>query len=139
MATIAKDIRIDAPPAVVWDALSDFGALHTRLVPGFVIDAELREEVRVITFFNGSVAHEQLVGIDEANRRLAYTVIEGPLGATHHNASAQVVEEPDGRSRFVWITDVLPDELGTPTAALMDRGLGVIKETLEAEAGRLVR
>ena len=139
MATIAKSTRIDAPPTVVWEALRDFGALHTRLVPGFVLDAEMHDDVRVITFFNGSIAHERLVGIDDSTRRLAYTVVEGPLGATHHNASAQVIEEPDGHSRFVWITDVLPDELAAPTDGLMERGLGVIKATLEAEAGRLVR
>ena len=36
MATICKEILIDAPPEHVWDALRDFGALHERLVPGFV-------------------------------------------------------------------------------------------------------
>ena len=55
----------------VWDAIADFGALHTRLVPGFVIDSELVDDVRVITFFNRSVARERLVGIDDELRRLA--------------------------------------------------------------------
>jgi hypothetical protein len=31
----------------------------------------------------------------------------------------------------VWITDVLPDELATPTAGLMDRGLAAMKQALE--------
>jgi hypothetical protein len=131
MATISKQIVIDAAPAEVWAALADFGALHERLVPGFVIAADLHGDIREITFFNGSVAREQLVGIDEAAYRLAYTVIDGPLAATHHNASAQVVAEADGRSRFVWVTDVLPDDLAPATSGLMDRGLGVIKATLE--------
>ena len=131
MASIYKEIVIDAPPEEVWAALRDFGALHERLVPGFVVDAELRDDVREVTFFNGSVAHERLVGTDDEARRLAYTVLDGPLKATHHNASAQVLAEADGRSRFVWVTDVLPDELGPPTSGLMDRGLGVIKATLE--------
>ena len=131
MASIYKEIVIDAPPAKVWAALADFGALHERRVPGFVIDAELRGDIREITFFNGSVACEQLVGSDEGARRLAYTVVDGPMAATHHNASAQVVALGDGRSRFVWVTDVLPDELAPATSGLMDRGLGVIKATLE--------
>jgi uncharacterized protein YndB with AHSA1/START domain len=131
MASICKEILIDAPPEKVWDALADFGALHERLVPGFVVAAELHGDVRVITFFNGSVARERLIGTDVDARRLAYTVIDGPLGAAHHNASAQVVAAPGGGTRFVWITDVLPDELAAPTGGLMDRGLAVIKETLE--------
>lgn len=131
MASICKEILIDAPPEQVWDALRDFGALHKRLVPGFVVAAEMHGDVRVITFFNGAVAQERLVGTDDDTRRLAYTVIDGPLGATHHNASAQVVAEAGGRSRFVWVTDVLPHELEAPVSGLMDRGLVTIKETME--------
>lgn len=131
MASICKEILIDAPADQVWEALRDFGALHERLVPGFVVAAEMHGDVRVITFFNGSVAQERLVGTDDEARRLAYTVIDGPLGATHHNASAQVVAEAGGRSRFVWVTDVLPHELETPVSGLMDRGLATIKETME--------
>jgi len=136
MTTIRKETLIDAPADQVWAALEDFGALHERLVPGFVLAAELHGDVRVITFFNGAVASEQLVGLDPDARRLAYTVVDGPLGSTYHHASAEVVPEPDGRSRFVWITDVLPHELGAPTDALMERGIAVIRETLSQ--GRLV-
>lgn len=132
VATIYKEILIDAPADHVWDALRDFGALHVRLVPGFVVAAEMRGDVRVITFFNGSIAQERLVGTDDDARRLAYTVIDGPLGAVHHHASAQVLAQNDGRSRFVWVTDVLPDELAAPIHGLMDQGLGIVKETLEA-------
>ena len=41
MATIIKTIDIDAPAAAVWDAVSDFGAVHTRFAPGFVTNVEL--------------------------------------------------------------------------------------------------
>ena len=44
---------------------------------------------------------------------------------------AQVLPAGEGQSRFVWITDVLPDELATPTAGLMERGLATMKATLE--------
>jgi hypothetical protein len=133
MATVQTDIDIDASPALVWDALRDFGALHERLVPGFVVGTRLDDEgARLVTFFNGAVAREVLVGIDDDIRRLAYAVVDSPLGATHHNASAQVVDDGCGGSRFVWTTDVLPDTLAEPTRELMGRGIAVIKETLEA-------
>ena len=38
MATIRIETTIDAAPEDVWDALRDFGALHTRLAPGFAVD-----------------------------------------------------------------------------------------------------
>src|SRR4051794_8779032 len=61
MASIHKEILIDATPADVWDALRDFGALHTRLAPGFVLDTKLDGEARIVTFANGNVARELLV------------------------------------------------------------------------------
>ena len=69
MASIHKDILIDASPNDVWDAVRDFGTLHTRLVPGFVTDTKLDGEARIVTFANGTVARELLVDCDEARRR----------------------------------------------------------------------
>jgi Polyketide cyclase / dehydrase and lipid transport len=135
MASIIREIFIDADPTDVWTALADFGAVHERLVPGFVVESVVDGPgSRVVTFFNGAVAREVLVGIDGDARRLAYSVVDGPLRAAHHNASAQVVAEREGGSRFVWITDVLPDELAAGIGEMMDRGIGVIKQTLELRA-----
>ena len=66
MASIQKDIIIDANPGDVWDALRDFGALHTRLVPDFVTDTKLDGDARIVTFANGTVAREILVDCDDA-------------------------------------------------------------------------
>ena len=135
MATIIKEAIIDARPEDAWAALRDFGAVHERLVPGFVVDCRPDgDDARVVTFFNGAVAREILVGLDEAARRLAYSVVEGPLGSTHHNASAQVFDAPGGGTRFVWITDVLPDAVGAVTDQMMTRGIAVIEQTLAAAA-----
>jgi Polyketide cyclase / dehydrase and lipid transport len=102
MTSIRKEISINARPDDVWAALRDFGALHHRLVPGFVIDSRLEgDDVRVITFFNGVVVREALVGVDDDARRLAYALVHGPLGSTHYNGSAPVLPDGDGRSRFV--------------------------------------
>lgn len=131
MATIIEEVVIDARPDDVWAALRDFGAVHERLVPGFVVECRPEGgDSRVITFFNGAVAREVLVGVDDDARRLAYSVVEGPLGSTHHNASAQVFPEGDGRTRFVWITDVLPDAVGPVVREMMVRGIGVMQQTL---------
>jgi carbon monoxide dehydrogenase subunit G len=137
MASIRKEISIDAPPDDVWAALRDFGALHQRLVPGFVTDAQLEgDDVRVVTFFNGVVAREVLVGVDDEARRLAYSVVEGPLGTTHYNGSAQVLADGDGDRgcRFVWIVDVLPHDVAEIVGELMGQGIDVVKRTLEAQA-----
>jgi hypothetical protein len=132
MATIIRETTIHCDPAMAWDALADFGALHTRLVPGFVTGTQLEGvSTRVVTFSNGAVARERLVGIDERARRLAYSVIESGFNATHHNAAAQVFEAGLNRTRFVWTVDVLPDEIAEPMSLMMDAGIGAIKATLE--------
>ena len=133
MATVYKEFIVEADAAQVWDALRDFKAVHTRLAPGFLTACTIDAEgARILTFANGLVAREVLVGIDEAHRRLAYTVTGGQ--ARHHHATAQVFAEGEGRSRFVWITDVLPDDLAAPIGALMRQGLDAVKAAQEGAA-----
>ena len=129
MASIHREVLIQADPETVWDALSDVGALHRRLAPGFVTDVRLEEGARVVTFGNGLVARELIVDIDDKARRLVWSVVGGRM--THHNASAQVLPDGEGGSRFVWIADLLPHELAPGIAAMMEQGLAVIKRTLE--------
>ena len=129
MASIHREVRIQADPETVWDALRDVGALHQRLAPGFVTDVRLEEGARVVTFGNGLVARELIVDVDDEARRLAWSVVGGRM--THHNASAQVFPDGEGGSRFVWIADLLPHEVAPGVAGMMEQGLAVIKQTLE--------
>lgn len=129
MATIYKTIVIDAPPAVVWDALRDFHAVHQRIAPGFVTGLTSEGDVRIVTFSNGSVAREKLVSRDDTNRRLAYWISSERV--IHHNASAQVFAEANGTTRFVWITDVLPDEIAPYIDSQMSLAAPIMKQTLE--------
>jgi hypothetical protein len=131
MASIRKEIVIDASPERVWDALRDWGALHVRLVPGFATDARLDGEDRIVTFANGSVLRERLVDLDEDARRLVWSVADPPY--EHHSASAEVFAEGARRSRFVWTADFLPNDLAVRAVPLMEQALAVIKRTLESE------
>jgi hypothetical protein len=129
MASIRREISIQTSLEKAWDALRDWGALHERLAPGFAIDAQLDGGDRIVTFFNGSVLRERLLGVDDGAHRIAWTILDWPY--KHHNGAAQIVPDGDDRVRFVWISDLLPDELAARTAALMEEGLNVIKQTLE--------
>src|SRR5436190_20465371 len=129
MASIHREVRIQADPETVWDALRDVGAIHQRLAPGFVTDVRMEEGARVVTFGNGMVARELIVDVDDGTRRLAWSVVGGRM--THHNASAQVFAEGDGRSRFVWIADLLPHEMAGAVETMIGHGIAAIKRTLE--------
>lgn len=131
MATVRREIEIQASPEEVWDAVRDFGAVHERVAPGFLVALEMDgDATRVVTFANGMVAREVLVGIDDAARRLAYTVRSEQL--QHHSASVQILAD-GGNTRFVWITDVLPDAAAETIGAMMEQGARAAKRTLERQ------
>src|SRR6202521_6354558 len=119
MASIHKEFPIDAHPDDVWAAVRDFGAVHQRLAPGFVIDARLEGDARIVTFHNGTVARELLVDCDDARRRLVYAVISERV--KHCSASVQVAADGEARTRMIWIVDVSPNKPPPYIAGKMDR------------------
>jgi carbon monoxide dehydrogenase subunit G len=132
MASIHKDIAIQAPAHEVWDAVRDFGALHTRLVPGFVLDTKLDGEARIVTFANGTVARELLIDCDDARRRLAYAIISERM--KHYSASVEVVADGDTNSRVIWTVDVLPHEIAPYIGGQMDQGVLAMQKALRRAA-----
>jgi Polyketide cyclase / dehydrase and lipid transport len=132
MASIHKDIPIDAHPDDVWAAVRDFGAVHQRLVPGFVLDARLDGDARIVTFANGTVARELLVDCDEARRRLVYAVISERL--KQHSASVQVLADGDTRVRLIWTVDLLPHEMAPYVEGQMDQAALAMQRALGRNA-----
>ena len=129
MASIRRELVIEARPEEVWDAVRDIGALHTRLVPGFVTGCRLEEGARIVTFGNGMVVKELIVDLDDTARRLAWSATGGRL--THYNASMQVFAEGKDRTRAVWIADLLPHEAAGPVGAMIEQGCQAMKKALE--------
>ena len=132
MASIRREIHVDAAFDRVWDALRDVGRIHERLVRGFVSDCRLDGDARVVTFGNGMTVRERIIDIDDAQRRVVWSAVGEPF--THHNASVQAFAEEGGRTRLVWIADLLPDELEDQIAGMIDQGMAAMKRTLEAGA-----
>jgi len=70
---------------------------------------------------------EQLVSLDQPERRLVYTVLDGQF--THHSSSMQIVAAPRG-CKFVWISDFLPDEAATKVWPLVEAGCRALASNL---------
>jgi hypothetical protein len=138
MATVRKEILLRCAVEDAWSALRDWRAVHTPLVPGFLIDASAEGEDRIVTFFDGVEVMGRFISCDDAERRVAWAVgPENVIGFTHYSASA-VVDAVDGRTtRLVWTADLLPHELSSSVAELMDMSLSVVKKTLERRADQL--
>jgi hypothetical protein len=130
MGSIAKEMHVTATGADVWDAVRDFGAVHERVVPGFVVDSVTDGDDRIVTFANGAVVRERLVTIDDKRRRLVYAVVESQLGFTHHQATVEVLEEAGRKGCYIiWTTDFLPSGPGPIVDVLMTEGATVMEAT----------
>ncbi len=129
VASLVREIATRARPEDAWDAIRDIGALHTRLVPGFVVATRLEPGARLVTFANGASLREPIVTVDAAARRLVWTAEGGRT--THYNASLQVFGGAACGARIVWIADFLPDSAAGDIAAAMDVGMAAMKANLD--------
>jgi hypothetical protein len=131
MASVTQEIVTSARPDRVWDAIRDVGALHTRLVVGFVVDTRLEPGARVVTFKNGMTVKEPIVTVDEQARRLVWST-DAPALA-HYNASVQVFDLDGQGSRVVWIADFLPNDAQPWVAGMIGDGMAAMKATLDGQ------
>jgi hypothetical protein len=132
MASIHKDVPLDARPEDVWAAVRDYGAVHRRVAPGFVTDCKLDGDSRIVTFANGNVTQERLVTMDDTRMRLVYAVVSPRV--KQHSASIQIFADGDSRSRIVWIADVLPNEIGPYIDGQMDLGAAAMRKQFRRDA-----
>jgi len=132
MASIIKTVETVAPVGVAWSAVRDIGALHTRLVPGFVTNTVVEDDARVVTFANGSVVREPIISIDDEHRRLVWSA-ETEVH-DHYNGAAQVIGQPDGTTVVVWTADFKPDALADYMDEMMTAGAEAMKAALDAAA-----
>jgi carbon monoxide dehydrogenase subunit G len=106
MAAGAVDVKIAAPPDVVWEKVGDFGGVGD-FFPG-IESFRLEGDDRVIGMF-GMEIRERLLSKDDAARTITYSVVDG-VPVDSHSATISVQEE-DGGSRVTWAYDVRPDEM----------------------------
>jgi hypothetical protein len=130
MASVIREIVIDASPEEVWVAVGDFAGGPPRMSGGRV-DCRLdAPDVRALTFSDGTTARERLIARDDAARRIVYGWVGDEVA--HDNTSMQVLADGERRSRLVWIHDTLPDELAGWLATAMDQLAPVIQQTLRS-------
>jgi hypothetical protein len=128
MGSIRREATIRVPAEAAWGALRDV-AHPDRIFAGVLTDATIAGNARTVTFANGMVARERIIDVDDATRRVAYCVV-GMF--EHHSASMQVIPEGDGRCRFIWIADMLPDDQMEGVATLMEQGTKALVKNLES-------
>jgi Polyketide cyclase / dehydrase and lipid transport len=117
MASITKTIPAAAGSKVAWQKISDIGAVD-KLVD-MIASCSLDGDMRTCTLPDGQAIKERVITVDEAAKRVVYSVTEGPLPMEFHCASVQVTEE-NTQTIVVWTVDVKPDEMAAPLSEMMD-------------------
>ena len=130
MASITQRITVDVAADTAWSALRNVADAHKLFAP-VLSDSQLSGDTRTVRFANGMVVREHIIDVDDAERRVAYTVLDGP-GMTYHHASMRVENAGPGHCLFVWTTDFLPSDAETSLAPLIEQGASALKRNLEA-------
>ena len=127
-ATVRRQTTVAADPAAVWDAIADFGAVHTRVAPGFLTALELDGSDRIVTFGTGATAREVFISRDDEGRRLVYAIPDGPFRS--YSAAFEVAEAPGG-ARVTWTIDLAPASYADYVGGMMDQALPIMRRMLE--------
>jgi hypothetical protein len=133
MASIRKEAIVHVPAEQAWAALRDV-AHPDKVFAGVLTKAHLEGDIREVTFANGMVVKERIVDVDDERRRIAYAVMDGVF--EHHSASMEIIPQGADACRFVWITDLLPDDKASMVAPLVDQGSQALVRNLEQPAAR---
>ena len=72
------------------------------------------------------MVRERIVDLDDKRRRIAYSATGGR--AEHHNATVEVFE--GRKTKIVWITDILPNDIAGDITAQMDAAIPVMQGAL---------
>jgi hypothetical protein len=79
MASICKEVLVDAPAGFIWDAIRDVGAIHTRLAQAFVLNTQLEGECRLVTFANRAMKRT----LEASSMAGTVQSASGPHAASH--------------------------------------------------------
>lgn len=127
VATIRTSIEVEAPIEEVWAKIADLGGVTAMI--SFLVDAEVDGDRRVCTMADGGKLEEEIISVDPALHRVAYTITNSPFGFSFHAAAMELVPTARG-CRFVWTTDVKPDALAEQLGPIFESETTTIASAL---------
>jgi len=95
MLKVTKSVEIDAPPALVWQKVKDFDALHewlptiakTRITRGH---NNTPGAVRLLTLKKGGTVEQELLAYDAAGMSQTWRIIRGVLPVSDYKSTIRV-------------------------------------------------
>jgi hypothetical protein len=135
MASIRREIRIDAPVDDVWPLVGEPGRIH-HWFPG-IVDCTVEDTedgvVRTVTLGTGITLEEHVVTNDPIARRFQYRIVGGVF--REHLGTVDVIGLDDTTCLAVYSTDALPDVM----ALVIGGATGVALENIKSLAEEATR
>jgi len=118
MATIYRSAQLFVPASVAWDFIDRYTRSEVHAFTNCVSERQI-DDYRVVVTADGMEFWERNVTVDPERMRAVYAIPTFP-GAEHHQAEMRVVDDGEGRSALLWITDLLPHDLAEAMAPSYD-------------------
>ncbi len=128
MASIRREVVVRVPVDKAWASLRRVELAH-KLFAGVLVSGSIEGDVRTVKFANGMVVRERIIDIDDVQKRIAYTVLDGLF--EHHSASMQIAPLDTSSCLFIWVSDFLPNERRELVEPLVAQGCQALKHNLE--------
>jgi carbon monoxide dehydrogenase subunit G len=98
MLSVKVSERIEAPSDRVWELVRDFGGVR-RYAAGIEkcsVEGSGVGAVRTLSLAGGAELRERLEAIDDARRRLSYSIVSGPIPVASYLATIEICDEASG-------------------------------------------
>ncbi len=126
MVDVKVSERIEAKAEAVWDLFRDFGGV-ARFNEGLErceLDGEGIGAVRTLTLPGGVTLRERLEALDDAARRLQYSILDGPIPVRDYLSTVEVHADGEG-CQVDWSSHFEP--VGMPDAQARELIEGVYR------------
>ncbi len=129
MASGKAEVSINRSPDDVWKVVREFGTLD-EWMPG-IDKCSLDGDVRTLDTM-GIQIKEQLRSLDDAGRRVTYSVIDSPMGNLESHEATIAVDPEGSGSHLTWSVEVSPDELLGIFLPVYEGSVVALKEKFES-------
>jgi carbon monoxide dehydrogenase subunit G len=124
MLSVKVSERLDAPAERVWELVRDFGGVQ-RYAAGIekcTLEGSGIGAVRTLALAGGPTLQERLEALDDAGRRLSYSIVSGPIPVADYLATVAISDEANG-CRIDWSSTFEPKGISEDQARRMIEGV----------------
>lgn len=126
MSTLYKEVTVALTPDALWNKVSDVGEVSGLL--NVITHSEISGETRTCEMADGGKLTERILDVDQAHKRVAYTITDAPFPVEFHSASMEVLDAGNGKSTLRWVTDLKPDAVADQLNPVFDAEMASLAE-----------